>query len=76
MKITNLCVLAYAQSFTLWSYKNFEDRLDAILAPSYFGLVWEMFTPGDLIVISTVDGAAIRLVADTAQNSVVLCPLS
>jgi hypothetical protein len=74
--IRNLSVLAYANGFTLWHYKAGKDRLDTISAGNYFADAADMLTAGDLIMISSADGARIMCVALADVETVVLAPLA
>lgn len=61
--LRNLCVLAYANGFTLWHYRAGSDPLDDIGDDDYFADAADMLAPGDLIMITARDGGRIAAVA-------------
>ncbi|WP_284944182.1 hypothetical protein [Acidisoma cladoniae] len=54
--LRDLCVLAYANGFTLWHYSAREDPLDAVSGQGFFSDAGDMLTTGDMIMISAHDG--------------------
>jgi hypothetical protein len=74
--IRNLSVLAYANGFTLWHYKSSKDKLDAVSSGNYLADASDMLTAGDLIMITTVDGARILCVTLADIETVITAPLS
>ena len=50
--LRNLCVLAYANGFTLWHYKAGGDPLDDVAEQGFFADAADMLTEGDMIMIS------------------------
>lgn len=58
----NLCVLAYANGFTLWHYKAGSDELDDVGGQGFFADAADMLSPGDMIMISARDGGRIAAV--------------
>jgi hypothetical protein len=61
--LRNLCVLAYANGFTLWHYKAGADPLDDVSGQGFFADAADMLAAGDLIMISAQDGGRIAAVA-------------
>jgi len=61
--LRNLCVLAYANGFTLWHYRAGADSLDRVADRDFFADATDMLSPGDMIMISAPDGARIAAVA-------------
>lgn len=49
----DLCVLAYANGFTMWVYNPEGEDMAAIAAADYFNPAADMLRPGDWIVVST-----------------------
>ena len=75
--IRNLCVLSYAQGFTLWHYRAGAATLAETEAAGFFdaAAAADIVMVGDMIVIVAADGGAIRSVATITPN-VVLVKLS
>jgi hypothetical protein len=63
--LRNLCVLAYANGFTLWHYKAGPDPLDDVAGQGFFADAADMLTEGDMIMISAQDGGRLAAVADS-----------
>ncbi|WP_419760655.1 hypothetical protein [Acidisoma sp.] len=61
--LRNLCVLAYANGFTLWHYKAGADALDNVSEQGFFADAADMLSAGDMIMISAQDGGRIAGVA-------------
>lgn len=61
--LRNLCVLAYANGFTLWHYRAGGDPLDQVAEEDFFADAADMLAPGDIILISARDGGRIAAVA-------------
>jgi hypothetical protein len=61
--LRNLCVLAYANGFTLWHYKAGPDQLDDVSGQGFFADAADMLTAGDMIMISAFDGGRLAAVA-------------
>ena len=61
--LRNLCVLAYANGFTLWHYKAGPDPLDDVAGQGFFADAADMLTSGDMIMISAQDGGRLAAVA-------------
>jgi hypothetical protein len=57
--LRNLCVLAYANGFTLWHYNAGKDALDAVTGQGFFSDAADMLASGDMIMISAHDGGRI-----------------
>ena len=64
--IRNLSVLAYANGFTLWHYKAGEDQLETVGARGFFADAADMLAAGDLMMISSQDGARIVCIRSRA----------
>jgi hypothetical protein len=61
--LRNLCVLAYANGFTLWHYKAGPDPLDDVAGQGFFADAADMLATGDMIMISAQDGGRLAGVA-------------
>jgi hypothetical protein len=70
--IRNLSVLAYANGFTLWHYKTGTDVLAAVKEPAYFGDASDMLTAGDMVMLSSKDGAGLFVVGPIHDNNVII----
>ena len=56
----DLSVLAYANAFTLWHYRNSTDTLETIIGKAgYFDKIWTLAHTGDIIIINGSDDTAI-----------------
>ena len=64
----NLSVIAYANGFTLWHYKE-NAALATITASGYFSSVNSLMNSGDIILINGSNGAAIKAI--TVSSGVV-----
>ena len=64
----NLSVIAYANGFTLWHYKE-SATLAAITTSGYFSSVKNLMNTGDLIMINGSNGSTIRAI--TVSSGVV-----
>lgn len=62
--LRNLCVLAYANGFTLWHYKAGSDQLDDVGEEDFFADAADMLSAGDMIMISARDGGRIAGIAN------------
>lgn len=60
--LRNLCVLAYANGFTLWHYKAGPDPLDDVGGQGFFADAADMLTTGDMIMISAQEGGRLAAV--------------
>ena len=65
--IRNLSVLAYAQGFTQWLYKDTGIQVCDAKSFNFFDNAKDMITVGDMIVLSCRDGGSVVFVttADT-----------
>jgi hypothetical protein len=70
----NLCVLAYANGFTLWHYKAGPDPLEDIAGQGFFADAADMLSAGDMIMISAPDGGRIASI-ETRQGQPALTGL-
>jgi hypothetical protein len=57
----NLSVIAYANGFTLWHYKE-NATLANITASEYFNSVKTLMNTGDIILINGSNGTTIKVV--------------
>ena len=75
--IRNLSVLAYAQGFTSWHYRQRGPLADT-LAPGFFNSVADRFEKGDMMMISAADGGAHVFVSavDKVGSVVVVVPMA
>ena len=60
--VRELSVLAYANGFTLWHYKAGEIGVAAVEAPGFFNDAADMLEPGDMMMVSALDGARLLCV--------------
>jgi len=60
--IRNLSVLAYANGFTLWHYKAFEDRQETVASDGFFAAAGDMLAAGDMVMVSASDGGRVLCV--------------
>ena len=58
----NLSVIAYANGFTLWHYKE-SATLANITASGYFASVKTLMNSGDIILINGSNGTTIKVVS-------------
>ena len=58
----NLSVIAYANGFTLWHYKE-NATLATITASGYFSSLKTLMNSGDIILINGSNGTTIKVVA-------------
>ncbi len=58
----NLSVIAYANGFTLWHYKE-SATLATITASGYFSSLKNLMNTGDIILINGSNGSTIKVVA-------------
>jgi hypothetical protein len=72
--LRNLCVLAYANGFTLWHYKAGADPLDDVTGQGFFADAADMLSSGDMIMISARDGGRIAAI-ETHQGQPALAAL-
>ena len=60
----NLSVIAYANGFTLWHYKE-NATLATITASGYFNSVKSLMNTGDIVLINGSNGSSIKTVTVT-----------
>ena len=70
----NLSVIAYANGFTLWHYKE-SATLATITASGYFSSLKNLMNTGDIILINGSNGSAIKVVS-VAEGVVTVGALS
>ena len=63
--LRNLSVLAYANGFTLWHYKAMRTPIETVIEQGYFRPAEDMISTGDIIMVSTSDGATMLVVTPT-----------
>jgi hypothetical protein len=68
--VRNLSVLAYANGFTLWHYKAGSDVLEQVGDRGFFGAASDMFTAGDIMMVSASDGAQLLCITPTSGTDV------
>ncbi|WP_291295706.1 hypothetical protein [Elioraea sp.] len=68
--VQKLSVLAYANGFTLWHYRNDADSRAAILAPGYFDSSAHLLRRGDMLLTRSSDSFAILHVTTNTGTSV------
>ena len=73
--IRNLSVLAYANGFTLWHYKAGKDRPADVRDHNYFLDACDMLSDGDIVLVSSLVGAVILVIALAVPTSVVTAKL-
>ena len=62
----NLSVIAYANGFTLWHYKE-NATLATITASGYFASVKSLMNSGDIILINGSNGTAMKVLTVSAD---------
>lgn len=72
--LRNLSVLAYANGFTLWHYRSGTDKLRDIDIQGYFADAADLLAAGDIVMLSSTDGARIAAIANTIPT-IDLAPL-
>lgn len=70
----NLSVIAYANGFTLWHYKE-NATLATITASGYFSSLKNLMNTGDIILINSSNGSAIKVIT-VAEGVVTVGALS
>lgn len=65
-----LSVLAYANSFTLWHYRDGVDTLAQIAAANYFAPAADMVKRNDMLFVEGADGARLVRVLTVSGSSV------
>ena len=60
--VRNLSVLGYAQGFTLWHYKIIDINISLVIEDNYFIDGANMFSVGDMIMLSGRNEAKIVFV--------------
>ena len=73
--IRNLSVLAYAQGFTLWHYRADAAGLDRVAERGFFNDAADMFSAGDMVLVSGAEGGRVLFVT-AAEHDVVTAPLA
>ena len=62
----NLSVIAYANGFTLWHYKE-DATLATITASGYFANVKALMNTGDIILINGSNGTTMKVLSVSAD---------
>lgn len=73
--IRNLSVLSYDQGYTAWVYKAGQN-FRAALAPDFFSSFADMFTQGDTIMVSAVNGGVLLFVDGKTSERVSVTPMA
>jgi hypothetical protein len=68
--VQKLSVLAYANGFTLWHYRNDADSRATMLAPGYFDASAHLLRRGDMLLTRTADAFAILHVTTNTGTAV------
>ncbi|MCX6783337.1 MAG: hypothetical protein NTZ20_05135 [Candidatus Levybacteria bacterium] len=74
-QIRNLSVLAYANGFTHWHYREQADSVREMNKSSYFTDAHDMMVVGDMLTVSCPEGVFQRAVIWRAEDCVILAPL-
>lgn len=64
---SNMCVVAYANGFTLWHYTG-QEMLAEITAPGYFDTVKTLMNTGDIVIINASDVTVMRIITQTTPS--------
>lgn len=75
-QIRNLSVLAYANGFTLWQYRAGVARISDVKSKGFFNDASDMISPGDMIMITSADGATILFASSVTAGTVGVSPLA
>ena len=67
-------VIAYANGFTLWHYST-NDSIKDLENPDYFGVVYTLANPGDIMILNTAEGAFFRQIKHIEAHKIELAPL-
>jgi len=70
----NLSVIAYANGFTLWHYKE-NATIATITASGYFASVKSLMNTGDIILINGSNGTTIKVLT-VASDAITVGALS
>ena len=70
----NLSVIAYANGFTLWHYKE-NATLATITASGYFSSLKTLMNTGDIILINGSNGTTMKVIT-ISEGVVTVCALS
>ena len=70
----NLSVIAYANGFTLWHYKE-NATLATITASGYFASVKSLMNTGDIILINGSNGTTMKVLS-VASDAITVGALS
>ncbi len=68
--VQKLSVLAYANGFTLWHYRNDADTRAAMLAAGYFDTSAHLLRRGDMLLTRSSDSFAILHVTSNTGTAV------
>jgi hypothetical protein len=66
--LRNLSVLAYANGFTLWHYKDAAEDPMGVGQPGYFNDAGDMLAGGDMMMVSARDGGRMLCVVSDASG--------
>ena len=74
--IRNLSVLAHANGFTLWHYKEKNRPIVIVGQDDFFVAAHDMLMVGDLIIVNAINGTCIMCVRQSSVHTVTTEPLS
>lgn len=60
----NLSVIAYANGWTAFYYRGFEETLEDTCADNYFLPAKDLCAKGDIIIINAQDGTSIKVITE------------
>jgi hypothetical protein len=72
--LRNLSVLAYANGFTLWHYKEANDNFAKATSPGYFEDAADLMAEGDMVMLTGTGGGKIATIAGVGKQ-IALVPL-
>lgn len=71
-KNKDMSVIAYANGWTMWHYKNYDDTIEDIINDTkYFGKIFTLINQGDVIVVNAKDKTKQLVVLSVEENTVV-----
>ncbi len=74
-ELRDLAALGYARGFTLWHFKAPTLRIDEVRAAGFFDDARGVLVSGDLMLVSTRDGAGMLAVASSPLGDPILEPM-
>ena len=71
-KNKDMSVIAYANGWTMWHYKNYDDTIENIINDTkYFGKIYTLINQGDVIIVNAKDKTKQLVVLSVEENTVV-----